>query len=104
MHIKALVSASLAVLTLSVAAAPALAVDTAPAAHKGHRVWVCKNPKKAATNGAILGAVGGAVVGDLLAPKGSKTAGAVVGAGVGGLAGHQMAKTHEKHKCHWEYH
>lgn len=104
MRLKSLISAALAIVTLSVAAAPAMAADTAPTKHTGKKVWVCKNPKKAATTGTILGAVGGAVVGDLLAPKGSKTAGAVVGAGVGGLAGHQMAKTHEKHKCHWEYH
>lgn len=43
----------------------------------------------AGTNGAVIGGVGGAVVGSML---GKNTTGTLLGAGVGAVAGHQIAK------------
>ena len=53
------------------------------------------------TNGTVIGALGGALLGNTVAARGNKTEGALLGAGVGGLAGHEIGKN--KKKCHYEY-
>ncbi|WP_304167704.1 glycine zipper 2TM domain-containing protein [Phenylobacterium aquaticum] len=71
--------------------------------HVTHRVWVCENPRHAGNTGTIVGAIGGALVGNAVSSGGGKTGGTLIGAGVGGLAGHQIAKQHAKRNCHYEY-
>ena len=87
---------------LSVAAAPALG-----AAPKQTRVLVCKDVKKSNNKGTVIGAVGGGVLGNVVAGHGNKTAGTVIGAGVGAVAGHEVAKHNNAKKpnqeCHYEY-
>ena len=68
-----------------------------------HKVWVCKDPHRAANNGTVVGALGGALVGSALAGHGNKQGGALIGGGVGAVAGHQIAKQNAKGKCHWEW-
>ena len=48
---------------------------------------------------AALGAIGGAIAGDLLSKKGDKTKGAVIGAAVGGAGGYVIGKG-SKQKVH----
>lgn len=88
-----------------VIAASSLALAAAPliAEAKPQRVLVCKNVKKKATNGAIIGAVGGGLLGHTVAGSGNKTGGTLIGAGVGAVAGHEIAKSNAKKKCHYEY-
>jgi uncharacterized membrane protein len=47
--------------------------------------------------GTVLGAVGGAVAGNLIAGHGNKTLGTVVGAGGGAVVGNQLAR--DNHPC-----
>ena len=42
------------------------------------------------TTGLIVGAIAGGVLGDIIAPGGSKTLGTVIGAGSGALVGHAI--------------
>ena len=88
-----------------VIAASSLALAAAPlmAEAKPQRVLVCKNVKKKATNGTIIGAVGGGLLGHTVAGHGNKTGGTLIGAGVGAVAGHEIAKSNAKKKCHYEY-
>lgn len=88
-----------------VIAASSLALAAAPliAEAKPQRVLVCKNVKKKATNGTIIGAVGGGLLGHTVAGSGNKTGGTLIGAGVGAIAGHEIAKSNAKKKCHYEY-
>lgn len=82
----------------------AIALPTvADAKHRTHKVWICRNPQKAATTGTIVGALGGALVGSAIAGHDNKTGGAIIGAGVGGLTGRQVAKINAKHNCHYEW-
>lgn len=48
----------------------------------------CKRDK--GTGGAIAGAVGGGIVGNMVAGRGDKTLGTVVGAGAGALVGREL--------------
>ncbi|MGZ3297769.1 MAG: YMGG-like glycine zipper-containing protein, partial [Asticcacaulis sp.] len=48
---------------------------------------------------AALGAISGAIAGNLLSKKGDKTKGAVIGAGVGGAAGYVVGKNSKKVRC-----
>ncbi|HTI66838.1 MAG TPA: glycine zipper 2TM domain-containing protein [Caulobacteraceae bacterium] len=52
-----------------------------------------------ANNGTAIGAVGGGLLGNVIAGHGSRTAGTVVGAGVGAVAGHQIAKSRARSRC-----
>lgn len=71
---------------------------------KAKRVLVCKDVKKKANKGTVIGAVGGGVLGNVVAGSGNKTEGTLIGAGVGAVAGHQIAKNNAKKKqCHYEY-
>lgn len=81
----------------ALAAAPVLA-DAAP-----KRVLVCKNVRKQANNGTVIGAVAGGLLGNAVAGHGAKTEGTVLGAGVGAVAGHQIAKKHAQRRCHYQY-
>lgn len=95
-------AAILACAGLSVAAAPATA-----AAPKKTQVLVCRDVKKSNNKGAVIGAVGGGLLGNVVAGHGNKTAGTVIGAGVGAVAGHEVAKRNNAKKsnqeCHYEY-
>lgn len=44
------------------------------------------------TTGLVIGALGGGVLGNAIAPGGSKTLGAVIGGGLGALLGQQIAR------------
>src|SRR4051812_2245695 len=72
---------------------------------KPQRVLVCKDIRHKANNGALIGAVGGGLLGHTVAGHGNKTGGTLIGAGVGAVAGHQIAKSNAKknQKCHYEY-
>jgi uncharacterized protein YcfJ len=91
---KLLATATLVCTALAVAAAPM----TADAASR-HRVKVCTKASSGHRNtGAVVGAVGGGLLGNALSHGG--TGGTLVGAGAGAVAGHEIAKNK---KCHYEY-
>ena len=93
-------------LTTAMVIASSLALTAAPiAAEAKTRVLVCKSVKKAATKGTVIGAVGGGLLGNVVAGHGNKTGGTIIGAGVGAVAGHEIAKSNAKknQKCHYEY-
>jgi outer membrane lipoprotein SlyB len=74
------------------------------AAEAKQRVLVCRNVHKKATNGTVIGALGGGLLGHTVAGHGNKTGGTLIGAGVGAVAGHEIAKSNAKKKnCHYEY-
>jgi outer membrane lipoprotein SlyB len=80
------------------------ALVAAPLPAEAKRVLVCKDVKKKANQGTVIGAVTGGVLGNVVAGRGAKTEGTVLGAGVGAVAGHQIAKKNAKKKrCHYEY-
>ncbi len=108
MRSKLLAPAILALSALSVVVAP-IAAGAQPYDREGrdhgqrHKVWVCKDPHKAANTGTVVGALGGALVGSAVAGHGNKLGGALIGGGLGAVAGHQVAKQNAKGKCHWEW-
>lgn len=76
----------------------------APVPAEAKRVLVCKDVKKKANKGTVMGAVTGGVLGNVVAGNGAKTEGTLIGAGVGAVAGHEIAKKNAKKKrCHYEY-
>jgi uncharacterized protein YcfJ len=80
------------------------ALVAAPVPAEAKRVLVCKDVKKKANTGTVVGAVTGGVLGNVVAGRGAKTEGTLIGAGVGAVAGHQIAKKDAKKKrCHYEY-
>ena len=87
---------------LSLTAAPALSEN-----HPKTKVLVCKDQKKSNNKGTVIGAVGGGLLGNVVAGHGNKTAGTVIGAGVGAVAGHEVARHNNEKKpnqeCHYEY-
>ncbi len=56
----------------------------------------CKRLNK--TEGAIIGAVAGGVLGNVIAGHGHRTTGTLVGAAAGGVAGHEIARSKHR-KC-----
>ena len=81
-----------------------LSLVAAPMPAEAKRVLVCKDVKKKANKGTVIGAVSGGVLGNVVAGSGNKTEGTLIGAGVGAVAGHQIAKNNAKKKrCHYEY-
>jgi outer membrane lipoprotein SlyB len=110
MRSKLLAPAALMLSVLSIAATP-IAAGAQPYDHDRrdrdhaprHKVWVCKDPHRAANTGTVVGALGGALVGSAIAGHGDKLGGALIGGGVGAVAGHQIAKQNAKGKCHWEW-
>lgn len=75
-------------------AAMALTLGTATTADARR---ACKRINK--TEGAIIGAVAGGVLGNVIAGRGSRTTGTVIGAGVGGVAGHEIARKKYNRNC-----
>jgi uncharacterized protein YcfJ len=95
-----ILNAALAATVLTVAAAPLAASAEPP--HR-HRVLVCPTEsgvRRNANNGTIIGAAGGALVGQAI---GHNTGGTLIGAGVGAVAGHEVAKRRARKNCHYEY-
>ena len=91
-------------LIAAVAATTALFVGAAPmAAQAQQRVYVCDNVKKKANTGTVVGAVGGGLLGNVVAGGGNKTEGTLLGAGVGAVVGHQIAKKNAKKNCRYVY-
>lgn len=74
-------------------AAAALTVVTATAAD----ARACRRLNK--TEGAVVGAVGGAVLGNVIAGRGSRGTGTVLGAVAGGVAGHEIARNKYNKNC-----
>ncbi|MFM5908365.1 MAG: glycine zipper 2TM domain-containing protein [Novosphingobium sp.] len=58
----------------------------------------CKRLNK--TEGAIVGAVAGGVLGNVIAGRGNRKTGTVIGAGVGGVAGHEIARKKYNRNCY----
>lgn len=57
----------------------------------------CKRINK--TEGAVIGAVAGGVLGNVVAGRGNRTTGTLVGAAAGGVAGHEIARTKYNRHC-----
>ena len=57
----------------------------------------CRRMNK--TEGAVVGAVGGAVLGNVIAGRGSRGTGTVLGAVAGGVAGHEIARDKYNKNC-----
>ncbi|MES2987055.1 MAG: glycine zipper 2TM domain-containing protein [Pseudomonadota bacterium] len=51
------------------------------------------------TTGAVVGAVGGALVGRTVDTRGDRTAGTVIGAIAGGLAGREIDRSSSRKRC-----
>lgn len=98
MRNRLIAMAMLAASSLAMVAAPVAAETRHP-----HRVLVCKDVRRAANTGTVIGAVGGGLLGNAIAGHGNKTGGTIIGAGVGAVAGHQIAKKNAKKSCHYEY-
>jgi len=81
------------------------ALAATPALAEKHRVLICKDVRQSANKGTVIGAVGGGLLGNVVAGHGNKTEGTLIGAGVGAVAGHQIAKNNAKknQECHYEY-
>jgi len=93
-RLKTIVLATVVGFTVS-----SVAITAAEAQQRRERVLVCNKSK--AKNGAIIGGLGGALLGNTVAGRGNKTEGTLLGAGVGAVAGHEIGKG--KKKCHYEY-
>jgi uncharacterized protein YcfJ len=65
----------------------ALAIAAAPAAEAA-----CQKR----TNGTVIGALGGALLGSAVAGRGDRTEGALIGGAAGGLVGNQVSKCKRK--------
>lgn len=79
-----------------------LSLVAAPMPAEAKRVLVCKDVKKKANQGTVIGAVAGGVLGNQIAGRGSRTEGTLIGAGVGAVAGHEIAKSKAKKKrCYY---
>jgi uncharacterized protein YcfJ len=63
--------------------------------HHGYRDGRCRD---SGTGGAIIGAVGGGLLGNSIAGHGDKTLGTVIGAGGGALAGNAIGRSGH-HRC-----
>jgi uncharacterized protein YcfJ len=92
------VTASAAALAFSLLAAPGFSEarshrHAAPVRHSSSCV------RHRSNNGTVIGAVGGGLLGHVVAGHGSRTAGTLVGAGVGAVAGHQIAKSRARSRC-----
>lgn len=79
--------------SLLVLAAAALTIGTATTAD----ARACRRMNK--TEGAVVGAVGGAVLGNVIAGRGNRGTGTVLGAMAGGVAGHEIARTKYNRHC-----
>lgn len=59
----------------------------------------CRRMNK--TEGAIVGAVAGGVLGNVIAGRGSRRTGTLVGAAAGGVAGHEIARKKYNRNCRY---
>lgn len=59
----------------------------------------CKRMTK--TEGAVVGAVAGGILGNVVAGRGSRTTGTIVGAAAGGVAGHEIARNKYNRHCRY---
>jgi hypothetical protein len=106
-HLKEFLLRKTLIVKTALAAAAAVAV-TAPLAAEAqpphhHQVLVCPTAsgvRRNANNGTLIGAAGGALVGQAI---GHNTGGTLIGAGVGAVAGHEIARNRAKRNCHYEY-
>lgn len=53
------------------------------------------------TEGAAVGAVGGAVLGNVIAGRGNRGTGTILGAAAGGVAGHEIARKNYNRNCRY---
>lgn len=74
--------------TIAMIAGLALAVAAAPVASQA----ACQKR----TNGTVIGALGGALLGSTVAGRGDRTEGALIGGAAGGLVGNQVSKCKNK--------
>lgn len=101
---------ALGAMAVAVPAATVLPVTSAQAQthhgkrHYAYREWRdnrgrlrCR--RSDGTTGAVIGAVGGALVGRTIDTRGDRTGGTVLGAIAGGLAGRQIDRDNSKHRC-----
>lgn len=93
------VQLSAAALALSLLSAPTL--SDASTRHRVKPVRTASNScvRHRSNNGTAIGAVGGGVLGNVIAGSGSRTTGTLIGAGVGAVAGHQIAKKRARSRC-----
>jgi len=70
--------------TIAMIAGLAIAVAAVPAASQA----ACQKR----TNGTVIGALGGALLGSAVAGRGDRTEGALIGGAAGGLVGNQVSK------------
>lgn len=85
-----MISMQRSLLTLAAAALTMTTATTADAR-------ACRRMNK--TEGAVVGAVGGAVLGNILAGRGNRGTGTALGAIAGGVAGHEIARTRYNEHC-----
>ena len=88
-----------AVLAATVAAgamATPLAVSAQPYGDPNYRSDCQIKKKKGSTNGAIIGALAGAVLGSQVSGRGARTEGSAVGAVAGGVVGSQIGRSSAK--------
>lgn len=74
--------------TIATIAGLAIAVAALPAASQA----ACQKR----TNGTVIGALAGGLLGNTVAGRGDRTEGTLIGAGVGGLVGNQVSKCNHK--------
>lgn len=74
--------------TIAMIAGLAIAVAAVPAASQA----ACQKR----TNGTVIGALGGALLGSAVAGRGDRTEGALIGGAAGGLVGNQVSKCRSK--------
>lgn len=74
--------------TIAMIAGLAFAVAALPAASQA----ACQKR----TNGTVIGALGGALLGSTVAGRGDRTEGALIGGAAGGLVGNQISKCNNK--------
>ena len=97
---RKLVASAAALATLaSVVAVPELAQARHHYYRSSHRSYYsCRHERRNAANrGTLIGAIGGGLVGNLVAGHHSKTGGTLIGAGVGAVVGHEIARNN--HRC-----
>ena len=68
-----------------------------PGYNPGYYYSCARAQRRAANNGTLIGAIGGGILGNVVAGHHSKLGGTLIGAGVGGVAGHEIARNN--HRC-----
>lgn len=73
----------------------ALLLSAAPALAQNYDGYCYQKNSQARTKGTVIGAAGGAALGNIVAGKGNKTEGTILGGIVGGIVGNQVAKNQQ---------